>query len=113
MNVLALITDAEHLWLVAGPLAVFADQLHVSQKLHFNRNRAVALAGFTASTWYVEREVPGVETALLRLRQRSKQVADGVKRFDIRDGVGSWCPPDGRLIHQHHFIHPLRAVQIG
>ena len=49
MDVLASIANIQHLGLVACPLALLAHQFHVRKKLHFDRNRAVPLAGFAAA----------------------------------------------------------------
>src|ERR1019366_6821018 len=87
VNALAFVVDFEHLRLVARPLAFVADQFHIGQELHFDRDRAVALAGIATPARYVERKVSGREAALLRFRQRSKQFADDVKRLDVRDWI--------------------------
>src|SRR5437660_878507 len=63
--------------------ALFTDQLDVCQKLHFNHNRAIALAGLAASTRYVEGEVPGSKSALMSFRRSGKQFADSVKSLDV------------------------------
>src|SRR5271169_1626200 len=68
MNVLAFVVDFKHLRLVASALTFVADQLHVGQKLHFNRNRAVTLAVFAASARYIERKMSSREAALLGFR---------------------------------------------
>ena len=70
MNVLALVTYFEHLRLVARALAFVADQLHIGQKLHLDRDGAIPLAVFAASAGHVERKMSGGEAALLSFRQR-------------------------------------------
>src|SRR5271155_1845892 len=70
--VLALVKNFEHLRLVARALAFVADQLHVSQKLHFDRDSAVPLAVFAAPAGHIKRKMTSREAALLGLRQRGK-----------------------------------------
>src|ERR1700719_1025256 len=109
MNIFAAIADLEHPGLVTGSFALLADQLDVGEKLHLDRNRTVTLASLAAAAWNVEREVSRAETAFLGLRQRGKQIADGVKGLDIGDRIGARCTTDGRLIHQNNFIDELIA----
>src|ERR1700722_6934646 len=111
MNVLAAVAGLEHLRLVTRAFAFFADQLNIGEELHFHRNRAVALAGFTPPSGNVERKMPGSETALLGLRQRSKEFADGVERLDVSHRIRPRGSPDRRLIDQHDFINELVAFQ--
>ena len=54
VDVLAAVTNVQNLRFKPGALALLADQFHVRQKLHLDRDRAVALAGFAASPWNVE-----------------------------------------------------------
>src|SRR6202011_4262267 len=109
MNILAAIADLEHPGLVTRSFALLADQLDVGEKLHLDRNRTVPLASVAAAAWNVEGEVSRAETAFLGLGQRSKQIADRVKGFDIRDRIGARCTTDGRLINQNNFIDELIA----
>jgi len=96
MNILAAIADLENLGLVTRSFALFADQLDVGEKLHLDRNRPVTLASLAAAAWNVEGEVARAETAFLGLRQRSQEIADGVKGLDIRDRIGARCTTDRR-----------------
>src|SRR6202171_6868643 len=97
MNILAAIADLEHPGLVTRSFALLADQLDVREELHLDRNRTVTLATVAAAAGNVEGEVSRAETAFLGLRQRSKQIADGVKGLDIRDRIGARCSTGGRL----------------
>ena len=109
VNVLAVIANLQHFRLVARALALLADQLHVGQELHLHRDRAVALAGFAAAAGNVEGEMSRGVAALLALRQRGEQLADGVERLDVGHRIGARRAADGRLIDQHDFVDPLRA----
>src|ERR1700733_1423071 len=86
VNVLALVMDLQHLRLIARAFAFVADQLDVGEELHFDCDRAVALAIFAAAAGNVEGKMPGREAALLGFRERSKEFADNVECFD----VGNW-----------------------
>src|ERR1017187_4860570 len=112
VNALAFVVDFEHLRFIARALAFVADQFHICQKLHFDSDRAVALAGITAAARHVERKVSGREAALLRFRQRSKQFADDVKRFDVRDRIRARSAADGRLIDQDDLGEKLVAFDV-
>src|SRR5262249_50193512 len=68
MNVFSLVTDLQYAGLIACAFALFADQLHVGQKLHLDGDGSIALAGLTAAAGDVEREMPGGVAALLCLR---------------------------------------------
>src|SRR4029077_12333676 len=107
MNIFAAIADLEHPGLVTRSFTLLADQLDVREKLHLDRHRTVTLESLAAAAGNVEGEVPRAETALLGLRQRSKEIADGIKGIDVRDRIGARCTTDGRLIHQTNFIDEL------
>src|SRR5262249_44249187 len=66
---MALETDGQRLGIVAAPAADFAGDVNVRKKIHFNAAQAIALAGFTASAFYVEAETAGLVTAFARLGQ--------------------------------------------
>src|SRR5260370_18983172 len=101
MNILSPVSDFEHLRLVSCAFTLLANQFNVGEELHLHRDRSVALAGLAPSSGNVERKMAGTEAALPGLGQRSKQVADGIKRLDISHGIRTRRPPDWRLIHQH------------
>src|ERR1700746_3436630 len=110
MNILSAIPDFKHLGLVARALAFLANQLDISQKLHLNGNRAVALAGLAAARRDVERKMAGREYALLRLGQGGEQIANAVERLDVRYRVRPGRAADGRLIHQHDVVQIVRTI---
>src|SRR5437016_13298327 len=59
VNILSPVPDIEHLGLVARPLAFLAHQFDVGEKLHLNRDEAVAVAGRAAAAANVVRNLPG------------------------------------------------------
>ena len=113
MDVLTLVLHLQHLGLVAGAVAVLAGQFHVGQELHLHRHRAIALAGVAASAGHVEREMPRRQREPFGLRLRRKKLAHQVEALDIRDGIGTRCAPNRRLVHQHHVIEPFNSAQGG
>src|ERR1700730_8100722 len=111
MNVLPAISHLEHRRLVARALTLLANQFHVGQKLHLHRDRAVPLTNLASPSGNVEREMSRPTSALLRFRQGSEQVADGIECLDISDRVRSRSAPDRRLVDQHDFLDKLIALQ--
>ena len=110
VNILSPVPDIEHLGLVARPLAFLANQFDVGEKLHLNRDGAVALTGLAAAAWNVERKMPGGKSTLLRLRQGSEQIADAIERLDVGHRVRARRASDGRLIHQHDVVQIVRTL---
>ena len=104
MDILAAIAHLECLRFVTRSFTLFADQLNVGKELHFYRNRAIALAGFTAPPRNVEGEVAGGETALFRLREGGKQVANSIESLDVGDGIGTRSPPNGGLVDKNDIV---------
>src|ERR1700678_1455563 len=112
VNILAFVTYVKHLGFVARALALVTDQFHISQKLHFNGDCAVALAVFATASGHVKREMAGREATLLRLRQRSKQFSDNVKRLDISHGIRAWRAPNGRLVDKYDLVNKIGALNV-
>src|SRR5712671_105434 len=111
MNILAPVSDFEHLRLVARPFALFANQFNVGEKLHLHRNRAVPLTGLAPAPGNVEGKVSRAETTLLGLGQRGEQIADGVERLNVSHGIRTRRASNRGLIDQHNFVNELVALQ--
>src|SRR5208283_3780303 len=78
--------------------------------------RAVALTSFATPSGNVEGEMSRRQPALFSLRQRGKQIADGIERLKIGHRIRARRPPNRRLIHQHHFVDefsPLKALPLS
>src|SRR3984957_11766158 len=105
MDIPPAVARLQHLLLVSCAFTLFTDQFHVRKKLHFHSDRAVALAGLAMSARNVERKMPSAETALLRFRQGSEEIADGVEGFDVRHRIRAWRSANRRLIDQHYLAH--------
>src|SRR5207245_8643946 len=81
------IAHFEHAALEARSTALLTDKFHISQELHLDGDRAVALARLTPPAGDVERESPRVIAALSGLRSRGKDFADRVEGFQVSSGV--------------------------
>src|SRR5207248_2136746 len=108
-DVLAAIAHVQNLRLEARALALLADEFNICEKLHLDRDRAVALAHVAAPAGHVEGEVRGVETLRLRVARLREDLANGVVGLDVRDGVRARRATDGRLVNQYHVVNVLRA----
>src|SRR5215472_14450929 len=111
MNIFSAILDFKNAALESRSAALFTNQFHVGEKLHLHRNRAVALAGFTPSARYVERKMSRRVPAPLRIWSIGKRFADRVKCLQVRSGIRTWRSPDRRLVHNHHVLHLVVAVE--
>ena len=115
MNVFSLVSNRQHLGLIASPAALLADQLHVGQKLHLHGDGAVALTRFTAPAGDVEGERARFVAAPARLALRGKQLPDAVERLHIRHRIRARRPAERRLIDQDdlaNLLIPGYAVQL-
>ena len=113
MNVLALISHFENPGLIPRAVAILAGQLHIGQKLHLHRDRAIPFARVASAAWNIEREMSRRKRKPLGLRLRRKQFAHQVESLDVGNGIRAWRPPNRRLIHQHNVIQSLNAGQRG
>ena len=66
MNVLSFVANVEHGSFVARSATLFANKLHIREKLHFHSDRTISLAGFAAASGYIEREMARAISVLLR-----------------------------------------------
>src|SRR5581483_2953385 len=105
VNILPSVADLQHLRLETFALAFFADQFHVSQKLHFNDNRSIALAGFASPSRNIEGKMSRAKSALMCFGRRRKQIADSVESLDVCNRVRAWGPADWRLINEHNIVY--------
>src|SRR5580658_7815633 len=110
MDIQPLITNIENGALEARAFALFAQQLHVGQKLHLYCDRAVSLAMLAASAGDIERKVATIVAALARIQGGRKYFANKIEGFDVGDGIRARCPADGRLVYQHHFAYQLGTL---
>src|SRR6202046_5119031 len=105
MNVLFFVTHVQHRTLVTCPPAIFADQLHVSEKTHLHRYGSISLARFAPTAGNVEGKMSSRESALLRFRCRRKKFSYRIERLQIRSRISRRRSPDRRLITHPHSRH--------
>ena len=113
MDVLAAVPYFQNLRLVARAFTLFANQFDISKKLHLHRYGAIALAGFTTSSWNVEGKMTGRKTPLLGLRQRSEEITNPVKGLSVGNGIGTRSSADRRLIYQYDIVNELVAFHFA
>src|ERR1017187_7035192 len=111
MNVQTLIPDVENAALEARTFALFAQQLHVGQELHFHRDSAIALAIFATPARDVERKMAALVAALLGIRSGCEDVSNYVEGLDVSHRIRSRGSADGRLIPQDHLGERLRLLR--
>ena len=105
------VAHLEHGRAVAPSPAGLAHQVHVGQELHVHADLAVARAGLAAAAGHVEREVAGRRGRAPRAsRGGREQLADAVERLQVGHGVRARRAADRRLVHQHHLVHELDAL---
>src|SRR5208282_492111 len=83
----------------------------VGEELHFNGDGAIALAGFAASAGNVEGKISGGVAAALDVGSIGENIANGVKSFQVRRGIGAGGTADGRLIHDDEILNVLVAIE--
>src|ERR1700722_15617271 len=101
--IFAAIADIEDAGFEACATAFFANQLDISEELHFYRDGAVALASFAAAAGDVEGKMAGGEAAPLGIGRGGKDFADGVEGFEISGRIRTRSAADGRLVNDDHF----------
>ncbi|MQM38925.1 hypothetical protein KBTX_02946 [wastewater metagenome] len=102
--------DLQHLGAIAAAVAVRAAEVDVGEELHLDVLEAVAAARGAASAPGVEAEHPLGVAALARQRLGGEGLADGIEGTDVAGRVGARGAPDGGLIHEHHVVDVLPAV---
>ena len=96
--------------LVTRAVTLFAGQLNVGKKLHFDGDSAVAVADIAAAARNVEREVSGRVATPLCLGLRRKELANRVEGLDIGHRIRARRAPDRGLIDQDNIVQPLGAL---
>ena len=89
---------------IAVAVAGVAGHIHVRQKVHFDLQGSVALAGFAAAALEVEGKAILLEAADLGILGRGKQCADIGKQPGIGCRIGTRRASDGRLVDAYDLI---------
>ncbi len=114
---LAAVMDLQRLAVVPPALALLARHVDVGQKVHLDRDDAVALAGLAAAALHVEGEPSRLEAARLGLRHHREQLADEGEHAGVRRRVRARRAADRRLIDLDDLVDQLNPfdpiVQAG
>ena len=97
-DVFAFVGDLEGLAVVAATVADVAGDEDVGEEMHFDFERAVALAMFAASAFDVEAEASGVVAADTGGGDLREKFADGAEGTGVGGGIGARGASDGRLV---------------
>jgi len=111
--VLALVLDLQRLSVVALAVTHVTRNIHIRQKMHFDFDHAVTLAGFAASTLDVERKASRPIAAFARRRYAGEQFADGREQAGIGGGIGTRRASDRALIDVDHLVEKFQAADLG
>ena len=104
------IVDLERLAVVAPPLALLARDVDVRQKVHLDRDDAIALARLAAAAFDVERKPSRPEAARLGFGHHREQIADEREEAGVGRGIGSRRPADRRLVDLDHLVDERDAL---
>ena len=110
VDVFALVLDLQRFAVVALPVAHIAGHVDVRQKMHFHLEHAVALAGFAAPAFDIERKASRAIAAFARRRHAGEQVADRGEEPGVGRRIGARRAPDRALIDVHHLVEKLQPV---
>ncbi len=111
VDAFALVLDLQGFAVIALALAHVAGNVDVRQKVHFDLDQAVALAGLAASALDVEGEPPCLVAARAGFLGAGKQVANRRKQSGIGCRVGAWRAADRALVDIHYLVQVLQAVE--
>ena len=111
-DVFAFVLHFEGFAVVAFAVADFAGYVYVGQEVHFYFDHAVALAGFAAAAFDVEREAADVVAAFAREGYAGEQVADGGEQAGVGGGVGARGAADGGLVDVDDFVELVEAADV-
>ena len=90
----------------------WASNINIWQKVHLDLVDAVTLAGFTTSTFNIEREATRFVAANLGFRLFSKKLANLIKDASISSWVRTRSATDWRLVNYDTFIKVFDTFNI-
>ena len=109
-DVLAFVLNVERLAVVALAMAHLARHVDVREKVHLDLDDAVALAGFAAPAFYVERKTAGTVTAFARHRHASEQFADRREEPGVGRGIRARRASDRALIDVDDLVEMIESL---
>src|SRR5215470_15148718 len=112
-DVLALVAHVERLAVVSAAPAHFAGDVDVGQEVHLDALQPVALAGFAAAPFDVEREAAGLVAALAAFGQHRIKLADRREQPRVSRRIRPRRTPDRRLIDLDDLVYVFQAFNRG
>ncbi len=110
---LAAVLDLQGFMVIALAFARLAGHKDICQKMHFNFQQPVALAGLAAPALHIERKAPAVIASGFCLIGLGEGGADQVKQPRVGGRVAPGRAPDGGLVDVDDLVqllNPLDAV---
>ena len=108
VNRLALVFDLERFSVEARALTDVAGHINIGKEMHFDFHNAVALTGFTAPAFDVEREPARGKAAHFRVLGLGEQVADIGKHAGVSRGVRPRGAAYGRLVNIDNLVEVFK-----
>ena len=108
---LALVRDFECLAVVAFAVADLAGHEDIGQEVHLDLDDALALAGFAATAFDVEREAAGHVAARFASGHRGEELADRGEESGVGGRVRARRAADRALVDVDHLVEMLDAVE--
>src|SRR5579875_319790 len=99
--------DFQSFPIVAAAFASVARHVNIRQKMHFDFQDAVALAGLATAALYIEAETARLIAAGARFRQFGEPFANRGKKIRVCGRVGTRRAADGRLVDVDDFVEKL------
>ena len=107
------VLNFERLAVVALAAAHIAGHVDIGQEVHLDFEHAVALAGFAAPAFDVERKTSRAVAALARHRHAGKQLADRREKAGVGGGIGTRCAADRALIDVDDLVEMFEPIDGG
>ena len=111
-DIFPFVADFQRFAVIAAAVALFAGDVHVRQKVHFDFNHAVAFAGFAAPALDVKAEPPRLITAQPGFRQAREQVAQRREQAGICRRIRARRPANRTLINVNNLINVFDAENV-
>ena len=109
IDILAMISDLQHLLFEALSFTRLTSQIEVGQELHLDLLKAVPLTEIAPATRNVEGEIPRQVSSDLGGLRVCQEVANEIERFDVGNRIRPRRATDGRLIDQLDAVDMLQA----
>ena len=109
LDVLPLEADFQGFSVIALALADVAGHVHISEKVHFHFDHAIALTRFATPTLDVEAEAAGFVAPRAGFRNTGVNFANGREETRVGRGIGSRRAADRALVDLYHAIDVVQS----